>query len=141
MAIRITPTISLDESELEERFLRASGPGGQHVNKVSSAVELRFDAAASPSLPDRVKRRLRVLAGRKLTQDGVLIIQADARRSQARNREDALERLVSLLRDAAAPPPKPRIPTRPSLGAKTRRLDGKTRRGAVKKLRGRPLDG
>ena len=138
MTLRVTPQIILEETELEERFVRASGPGGQNVNKVSTAVELRFDAAASPNLPERAKRRLRAVAGHLLTQDGVLIIQADRYRSQSRNREDARERLVEILREAAAPPPKPRIPTRPSLASKKRRLDAKTRRGAVKKDRGRP---
>lgn len=138
MALRVSPTLILDEDELEERFVRASGPGGQNVNKVSSAVALRFDAENSPNLPPRAKRRLRAVAGHLLTQDGVLIIQADRYRSQARNREDARARLVEILREASAPPPKPRIPTRPSLGAKKRRLDEKNRRGEIKKGRGRP---
>ncbi|MEM9725093.1 MAG: alternative ribosome rescue aminoacyl-tRNA hydrolase ArfB [Pseudomonadota bacterium] len=138
MALRVSPTLTLPEAELVERFVRASGPGGQNVNKVATAVELRFDATASSSLPERAKRQLRRVAPHLVTQDGVLIIQADRYRSQARNREDARDRLVDILREALAPPPKPRIPTRPSLGAKRRRLEAKARRSVVKKGRGRP---
>ena len=137
MSIRITPDISIDEEELTERFVRASGPGGQNVNKVSTAVELRFDALASPNLPARVKARLRRLAGRRMTQDGVLVIQAEKHRLQSRNREEARERLVDLLRDAAAPPPPKRIPTKPSRASQKRRVDAKKQRGGVKSLRGR----
>ncbi|MEO1328681.1 MAG: alternative ribosome rescue aminoacyl-tRNA hydrolase ArfB [Pseudomonadota bacterium] len=140
MAIRVSPTISLDEEEVSERFVRASGPGGQNVNKVSTAVELRFDAQSSPNLPGRVKARLRQLAGRRMTSEGVLILQAERHRSQARNREDALERLIDLIRDAAAPPPPKRIATKPTLASKRRRLEAKAQRGAVKKARGRPQD-
>lgn len=137
MPVRVTPAITLEDDEIVERFVRASGPGGQNVNKVSTAVELRFDAEASPSLPDRVKARLRRIAGRRMTEAGVIILQADRYRRQSRNREDALERLVEMIRDAAAPPPPKRIPTKPSRSARARRLDEKTRRGEVKAGRGR----
>lgn len=132
--IEITPTIALDPREIGETFIRSSGPGGQNVNKVSSAVQLRFDLRHSPSLPAAVRARAERLAGRRLTKDGVLVITAARFRSQERNREDALARLVALLR-AATHSPTLRRPTRPGLGAKKRRLDDKTRRGAVKKLR------
>jgi ribosome-associated protein len=132
--IEITPSIALDPREIGETFIRASGPGGQNVNKVSTAVQLRFDVRRSPSLPAAVRARAERLAGRRLTKDGVLVITAARFRSQERNREDALARLVALLR-AASRSPISRRPTRPGLGAKKRRLDDKTRRGAVKKLR------
>lgn len=138
MPLRVTPRIIIDDQALEERFVRASGPGGQNVNKVSTAVELRFDAEGCDALPDRVKARLKQLAGRRMTDDGVVIVQADRHRSQPRNREDARARLLDLLREAAAPPPPRRIPTKPSRGAERRRLDAKTRRGAVKRDRGKP---
>ena len=132
--IEITGTISLDPREIEESFIRSPGPGGQNVNKVATAVQLRFDLRRSPSLPEEVRARAERLAGRRLTKDGVVVITAARFRSQERNREDALARLVALLREAARPPT-PRKATRPSAGAKRRRRDDKTRRGAVKKLR------
>ncbi len=135
--IEITPTILLDESELELSFVRASGPGGQNVNKVSSAVQLRFDAANSPSLPERVRHRLRTLAGKRMTREGVIVIDARRHRSQEQNRADAVERLVELIRRAAAPPPRPRRATRPSRAERRKRLDEKRKRGQVKRLRGR----
>ena len=132
--IRVNAEIELDEREIQEYFVRASGPGGQNVNKVSTAVQLRFDVARSPSLPDPVRTRLAALAGRRLTQDGVLIIEAERFRSQRRNRDDALERLIELIREACEVE-KPRRPTRPTLASKKRRLDSKQRRGETKKLR------
>jgi ribosome-associated protein len=132
--IQITRSIFLDERELDESFVRASGPGGQNVNKVSTAVELRWNVAQSPALPEPVRARLMKLAGRRLTLDGVLIIQADQFRSQDRNRADALDRLIQLVREAAIAPI-PRRPTRPTLGSKKRRLESKGKRGDLKKLR------
>jgi ribosome-associated protein len=132
--IRVNAQIELDEREIQEDFVRASGPGGQNVNKVSTAVQLRFDIARSPSLPDPVRARLIALAGRRVTQDGVLIIEAERYRSQRRNRDDALERLLELIREACEVD-KPRRPTRPTLASKKRRLDSKQRRGETKKLR------
>ncbi len=134
--IRITDDIELHEDEIEERFIRASGPGGQHVNKVSTAVQLRFDARNSPSLALEVRVRLKQLAGKRMTADGILVINARRFRTQEQNRADALQRLVELIR-AAAVKPKPRKRTRPSAAAKKRRLDAKIRRGHTKRLRSR----
>jgi ribosome-associated protein len=133
--IAVTDTISIGEEELHESFVLASGPGGQNVNKVSSAVQLRFDVARSPSLDGAVRARLSALAGQRLTKDGVLVMTARAHRSQERNRADALERLVELIRRAAVPP-KPRRATKPSKAAKRRRLEGKKIRANVKRTRG-----
>ncbi|MDB5373700.1 MAG: aminoacyl-tRNA hydrolase [Belnapia sp.] len=137
MKIPVTPRIALDDDELSEDFIRSSGPGGQNVNKVETAVQLRFNARLSPNLPDAVRHRLEKLAGHRLTQDGVIIITAQRHRTRERNREDALERLLELIREAAIPPPPPRRPTKPTLGSKLRRLEGKGRRADVKKGRGR----
>jgi ribosome-associated protein len=132
--IRINDTINIDESEVSETFIRSSGPGGQNVNKLATAVQLRFDVRHSPSLPHEVRARLERLSGKRLTRDGVLVITAQRHRTQERNRDDALERLVELVR-AAAVRPTPRRPTKPTYGSKVRRLEGKKRRSGVKAMR------
>ncbi len=136
MIMRINDDITLEDWELSESFHRSSGPGGQHVNKTSSAVELRFEAARSPNLTPAVKARLKRLAGRRWTKDGAVIITSEAHRSQLMNRELAQEKLAELIR-AALVVPKRRIKTKPTLGSKRRRLEGKKQRGEVKKLRGK----
>lgn len=133
--IPITPTVTIDESEIQEYFVRASGPGGQNVNKVATAVQIRFDVVNSISLPDEVRRRLISLAGNRITEDGILIINARRFRTQGRNREDAIGRLVELIRNAAQRP-KIRRKTRPTLASKIRRLEGKRRGAEIKRLRG-----
>lgn len=132
--ITITRSISIDESELHEDFIRASGPGGQNVNKVATAVQLRFDVRHSSSLPDDVRARLLKIAGKRVNADGVLIIEAQRYRTQEQNRADARQRLFALIRQAAMPPKK-RKQTNPSRAAKERRLASKKRRGEIKKLR------
>ena len=134
--INIGNGIEIDESELDESFVRASGPGGQNVNKVSTAVQLRFDVARSPSLPDDVRARLVKLAGRRMTKDGELIIVANQYRTQERNRDDARTRLIELIARAAEPPPPPRRKTRPTRASKERRLSDKKKRGEIKRGRG-----
>ena len=134
MLIPINCHLFLDDGEIEESFVRASGPGGQNVNKVSSAVQLRFDLSGSRSLPEEVRERVARLAGRRLTRDGVIVIIAQRYRTQERNRQDALDRLVALVRRAAEPPV-PRRPTKPSRAAKERRLEAKARRATTKERR------
>ena len=137
--IQITDNIAIGEREIRQEFIRASGPGGQNVNKVSTAVKLRFDVRNSPSLPDDVRTRLIRMAGRRITEEGVLIIDARRFRTQERNRQDAIDRLVELIRKAAEKP-KPRLKTGPSLGSKRRRLDTKRRHAETKRMR-RPVAG
>lgn len=136
--IEVTPDIALGDDEVQVRAVRASGPGGQHVNKVSTAIELRFDVRGSPSLPEGVRSRLYKLSGSRLTLEGVIVLVAQGSRSQEMNRQEALERLLTLIRKAAEPPPPPRKKTRPTYASKLRRLEGKTKRASVKTLRGRP---
>ena len=135
--IWIAGALTIDPGEIQESFVRAAGPGGQHVNTTSSAVQLRFDVRHSPSLPYDVRQRLERLAGRRLTRDGVLVLMAQGERSQKRNREEALERLVALIR-AAARPPVPRKKTKPPKASKRRRVDDKKRQGTLKSLRSKP---
>lgn len=137
--IEVTPDISISETEIEEHFIRSPGSGGQKVNKTESAVQLRFNARASAGLSNAVFLRLKTLAGRRMTKDGVVVITANQFRTQELNRRDALDRLVAMIRDAATPP-KRRRPTKPSKGAKQRRLDGKRRQGDLKKTRGKMID-
>lgn len=132
--IHVTRHIVIPESEIVERFIRASGPGGQNVNRVATAVQLRFDAARSPSLPEDVRRRLLRMAGRRLTREGVIVIDARTHRTQDRNRKDAVDRLVSLVRKAAERP-RPRRPTSPTAASRRRRLEGKNRRSRIKRMR------
>ncbi len=134
--IRVTDRISLDENELEESFVRSSGPGGQNVNKLSTAVQLRFDVRSSPSLPNDVALRLMKLSGSRLTKDGVLVLVAQNHRTQERNRAEARDRLIEMIREAAVRPV-PRRATKPPKASKRERLDSKKRRGGIKNLRGK----
>jgi ribosome-associated protein len=135
--IQITPNLDIDENEIEEQFVLASGPGGQNVNKVATAVQVRFDVARSPSLPDDLRAHLGRLAGRRMSKDGILVITARRFRTQDRNRADARERLIELIKRASTPA-KPRKKTRPSKAAKRRRLDEKGARSRLKRMRATP---
>ena len=138
MVVEVNDAITLGDDEVQGRAVRASGPGGQHVNKVSTAIELRFDVRGSPSLTPYVQGRLEKLAGSRLTQEGVIVLVAQSSRSQEMNRQEALERLLDLIRKAAEPPPPPRKKTKPTYASKLRRLEGKSKRASVKTMRGRP---
>ena len=137
--LQVTDTIAIDEAELTERFVQASGPGGQNVNKVATAVQLRFDVAHSPSLPHAVRQRLSGLAGKRLTKDGVLVLNARRHRTQERNRDDARERLIELIRRASIAPVA-RRKTRVPVSSKRKRVEGKVKRGRVKQARGKPIE-
>lgn len=138
-AVQITRSIAIDSDELSESFVRSTGAGGQHVNTTDSAVQLRFDVANSPSLPDAVKHRLAVIAGRRMTSDGVLILRSEGSRSQLMNRQEAMTRLIDMIRQATLVP-RNRKATKPTRASKTRRMDTKSKRGAVKNLRRKPVD-
>jgi ribosome-associated protein len=138
--IRVAPGVVIDEDELEEAFIRSSGPGGQNVNKVATAVQLRFDARRSAGLPEDVRERVIRLAGQRATKEGAIVIEASRFRTQERNRQDARERLFALIAKAAEPPPPPRKKTRPTKGSVERRLKAKAGRSTIKKMRGRVSD-